>query len=397
MWIGIDDTDSRDGGCTTFICFEFVCRLYEKGYCLTRFPRLIRLNPQVPWKTRGNGAIAVDVAKNGGEKVSFARRENRMLFLDPHAKDDNVNRKEVTGILEEVLDEYAELDASDTNPAYVVSSHQFPNDFYQQAVHEMVQIENAVSIIESSDGSYTLMKNGRGVIGATAAISWDEKMDHTYELISYRKQSKWKTPRFVDDDSVIMMDLGKLQELTGRPDAASFVEVAALCAGCPIEDIVAQIKAKVPGTSVIALQNVVNQRMSSVRFVQKLALSISLVILVTASAMVGLSMLSAVNERTRDIGILRSLGYSRSQVFLIFCVEAGLIGIVAGVIGYLAGYGLSIKALEYLSFADGARPLFSVAQLIVCATIFPLITISSALYPAWKGAPIEPSQALVSL
>lgn len=200
-----------------------------------------------------------------------------------------------------------------------------------------------------------------------------------------------------DDDSVIMMDLSKLQELTGRPDAASFVEVAALCAGCPIEDIVAQIKAKVPGTSVIALQNVVNQRMSSVRFVQKLALSISLVILVTASAMVGLSMLSAVNERTRDIGILRSLGYSRSQVFLIFCVEAGLIGIVAGVIGYLAGYGLSIKALEYLSFADGARPLFSVSQLIICAAIFPLITIASALYPAWKGASIEPSQALVSL
>ena len=200
-----------------------------------------------------------------------------------------------------------------------------------------------------------------------------------------------------DDDSVIMMDLGRLQELTSQPDAASFVEVAALCAGCPIEDIVAQIQTNVPGSSVIALQNVVNQRKSSVRFVQKLALSISLVILITASAMVGLSMLSAVNERTRDIGILRSLGYSKSQVFLIFCVEAGLIGIVAGVAGYIAGYGLSIEALDYLSLTDGARPLFSVFQLAVCATIFPLITIFSALYPAWKGASIEPSQALVSL
>lgn len=200
-----------------------------------------------------------------------------------------------------------------------------------------------------------------------------------------------------DDDSVIMMDLGRLQEMTAQPDAVSFVEVAALCAGCPIEDIVAQIQTNIPGTSVIALQNIVNQRMSSVRFVQKLALSISLVILVTASAMVGLSMLSAVNERTKDIGILRSLGYSKSHVFLIFCVEAGIIGILAGVAGYMAGYGISLKALDYLALADGARPLFSIAQLAVCATVFPLITILSALYPAWKGASIDPSQALVSL
>ena len=200
-----------------------------------------------------------------------------------------------------------------------------------------------------------------------------------------------------DDDSVILMDLSKLQELVAQPEAVSFVEVAALCAGCPIEDIVAQIQTNLPKTSVIALQNVVNQRMSSVRFVQKLALSISLVILITASAMVGLSMLSAVNERKKDIGILRSLGYGKKRVFLIFCLEAAIIGGLAGTIGYLAGYGISLKALEYLNLTDVARPLFSLSQLAFCALVFPLITVLSALYPAWKGSSIEPSQALVSL
>lgn len=200
-----------------------------------------------------------------------------------------------------------------------------------------------------------------------------------------------------DDDSVILMDLGRLQAMLNQPDRVSFVEVAALCSGCPIEDIVAQIQTNLPKTSVIALQNVVNQRMSSVRFVQKLALSISLVILVTASAMVGLSMLSAVNERRKDIGILRSLGYGKSRIFIIFCLEAGLIGALAGAIGYLVGYGASLKALDFLTLADGVRPLFSIVQLALCMTIFPLITILSALYPAWKGASIEPSRALISL
>ena len=200
-----------------------------------------------------------------------------------------------------------------------------------------------------------------------------------------------------DDDSVILMDLGRLQEMLGQPDVISFVEVSALCAGCPIEDIVAQIQTNLPKTSVIALQNIVNQRMSSVHFVQKLALSISLVILVTASAMVGLSMLSSVNERRKDIGILRSLGYGKSRVFMIFCLEAGLIGARAGGFGYLVGFGASLKTLELLTLADGARPVFSFAQLAICVSVFPLITILSALYPAWRGASIEPSQALVSL
>lgn len=200
-----------------------------------------------------------------------------------------------------------------------------------------------------------------------------------------------------DDDSVILTDLGVLQKLTGRPGAASFVEVAALCAGCPIEDIVTQIRHNLPTASVTALQDVVNQRMVSVHFVQKLALSISVVILITASAMIGLSMLSAVNERKKDIGILRSLGYSKSRVFMIFCMEAGLIGALAGLVGYLTGFSASIKALEFLSLADGIRPLFSVSQLIVTVAAFGLIAILSALYPAWKGAATEPSTALTAL
>lgn len=200
-----------------------------------------------------------------------------------------------------------------------------------------------------------------------------------------------------DDDSVVFMDIGLLQALLNRPGATSFIEVSALCSGCPIEDIVSQIKTNLPNTSVKALQDVVNQRMASVHYVQKLAFSISMVILVTAAAMVGLSMLSAVNERKKDIGILRSLGYAKSRIFLIFCLEAGMIGALAGVIGYLGGYGASFRALEMLSLADGVRPHFSAGHLALTALVFGAIAVMAALYPSWKGATVEPSSALISL
>jgi len=200
-----------------------------------------------------------------------------------------------------------------------------------------------------------------------------------------------------DDDRVIFMDLTALQHLLGKPDEVSFVEVAALCAGCPIEDIVGQIRANLPGADIKALQNIVDQRMESVHFVQNLALFVSIVILVTAAAMVALSMLSAVNERKKDIGILRSLGYAKLQVFLIFCVEAGMIGLLSGGAGYLAGYGASFKALELLALTEGFRPVFSVGQMLLTSAVFGGVAVAAALYPAWKGSVIEPSEALVSL
>jgi len=137
--------------------------------------------------------------------------------------------------------------------------------------------------------------------------------------------------------------------------------------------------------------------MASINFVQRLVLSISLVILVTGAAMVGLSMLSAVNERKKDIGLLRSLGYGKRQVFLIFCFEAAFIGLIAGLIGYLSGFGASFKALDILTLSDGAKPVFALAHLLLTCGLVGLVAVLAALYPAWKGSTVEPSQALVSL
>lgn len=200
-----------------------------------------------------------------------------------------------------------------------------------------------------------------------------------------------------DDDTVIFLELGALQQLVNRPGATSFIEVAALCAGCPIEDIVTQLQEALPGVEVKALQQVVNQRMASIHFVQKLAFTISGIILVTAATMVALSMLSAVNERKKDIGILRSLGYGKSQIFLIFCLEAGLIGALAGLIGYLSGFGASFRVLGFLAMAEGATPIFSLTNMLLTTALFTLVTVVAACYPALKGAKIEPSAALVAL
>jgi tRNA(Ile2)-agmatinylcytidine synthase len=59
--IGFDDTDSPRKGCTTHIAALLVEKLEKLGAIFTDYPNLIRLNPNVPWKTRGNGALCLRI------------------------------------------------------------------------------------------------------------------------------------------------------------------------------------------------------------------------------------------------------------------------------------------------------------------------------------------------
>ena len=59
MHIGLDDTDSTKGGCTTYLTAVLIEKLEKFNVQFIDYPGLIRLNPNVPWKTRGNGALCL--------------------------------------------------------------------------------------------------------------------------------------------------------------------------------------------------------------------------------------------------------------------------------------------------------------------------------------------------
>ena len=58
IYVGIDDTDSPDGMCTTYLCMDLIKKLKKEGYIIEGYPRLIRLNPFARFKTRGNGGVS---------------------------------------------------------------------------------------------------------------------------------------------------------------------------------------------------------------------------------------------------------------------------------------------------------------------------------------------------
>lgn len=183
LWIGIDDTDSRKGGCTTYIGAKLLRRIRDEGYNIIGYPRLVRLNPNCPYKTRGNAAIALAVEADTIEP-----------FED---------------IVSSIIEEYAELEAEGTDPGAALLLGE-PNyelkEYYWHVVRDISTKEEAEKIARQNKVRLLEWNTGRGIIGALASIGADLTRDKTYELIAHRKKEYWGTVRSFDPESVWEMD-----------------------------------------------------------------------------------------------------------------------------------------------------------------------------------------------
>mgnify|MGYP000906271590 CR=1 FL=1 len=80
--LGIDDTDSNEGMCTTYLTTLILEELMKKNIIMTDYPNLIRLNPNIPWKTRGNASLCLRF-KSDKPKIIFkiAKKNSCREFL----------------------------------------------------------------------------------------------------------------------------------------------------------------------------------------------------------------------------------------------------------------------------------------------------------------------------
>jgi ABC-type antimicrobial peptide transport system permease subunit len=124
--------------------------------------------------------------------------------------------------------------------------------------------------------------------------------------------------------------------------------------------------------------------------------------LLVASIGIANTMIMAIYERTREIGVLKALGASEGDVLRLFLTEAGLIGVIGGVFGVLAGWllglGLDWVIHQYLESEKLfiPAPFFVVTpELIIGALVFAAIVgLLAGLYPAARAGRLDPLAAL---
>jgi len=186
MHIGLDDTDSTRKGCTTHIAALLLEKLQELGAEFIDYPNLIRLNPNVPWKTRGNGALCIRIRYN-----------------------ENIEDKMKETVIDTV-EEHADLDFKGTNPGVVFfKAAKIPRKvriFAKNTTTGIVTLKEALMLSKKFEAEAVGFKDCRGIIGALAAIGENLQGDHTYEILAYRVPENYGLKRRVDEDSIFAMD-----------------------------------------------------------------------------------------------------------------------------------------------------------------------------------------------
>lgn len=190
--IGFDDIDSPFGGCTTDFVSRLVMNWYKRKYLeFIDYPNLIRLCPGVPWKTRGNGAVV----------------------LRFKVRDEDVAYELFDEAVSEAYEYVSAFKHPKSGPAVVLYIGSIDDNLKwlgRKAVWDLVPLDLVQRIIDKLGDRVKVECIGsirRGVIGALSSIGNTlMETDYTYELIVYRRQEYWGTPRRVDCNSVKEMD-----------------------------------------------------------------------------------------------------------------------------------------------------------------------------------------------
>jgi tRNA(Ile2)-agmatinylcytidine synthase len=180
--VGIDDTDSSRGWCTTYLAFRIAADLHDE-ISVVPYPRLVRLNPNIPFKTRGNAAVC----------------------LHFEAPDPDRAFRLLCGKLEELSD----VEGGANSGLVFLSDAGLAPSFkplYRRALSQVVNPAGVRSSLNERGIRHHTLGNGMGLVGAAAALGFDESDDHTFELISYRGRGAWGTERALDASSVKEMD-----------------------------------------------------------------------------------------------------------------------------------------------------------------------------------------------
>lgn len=199
MFVAADDTDSMRGNCTTYLASEIIRVVSENGWDIIGYPCLVRLNPAIPWKTRGNGSLVMEFGKGCGQKFFIGNYSGKPLFAYSEKTDEEPD----IGFLEKIISPIVERfhDPDDSDPGILISSVKPDYSFYRNGVTRVVGRSSVEAEIERIHATKMEWGCGRGIIGCVCGMAWVPD-DFTFELLTYRPSERWGTKRIYNKDTV---------------------------------------------------------------------------------------------------------------------------------------------------------------------------------------------------
>ncbi len=203
------------------------------------------------------------------------------------------------------------------------------------------------------------------------------------------------------DDSQVYMPLDVMRELFDDKDGVSFVW-AKVSEGGDVDEAAGKITESLKRVrskesfTVVTPEQLLEQLGTVLGILQAVLVGIAGISLLVGSVGIASSMYTSVVERTRDIGIMKAIGASNREITSIFLIEAGLVGLVGGVIGVFIGFGIA-RIISFGAAKAGFTflKIFVEPRFIALGLAFAVIVgMASGFFPAMQAARLKPVDAL---
>ena len=219
----------------------------------------------------------------------------------------------------------------------------------------------------------------------------------TFEVVGFLKANDSA------DDMTIFLPLSVVQE-TFRPDDGNMISYMS----AKVDDVmnIPQLEADIHAVAAVQVstdEQLLGSVMTIVSSVNVTLQLVAAVSLIAAAFGIINTMMTAITERRREIGILRAIGGKRGTIFKIFMLESGLYGLFGGIVGVITGLVASVfiapmitqgTAGELLKGANLEAINIDVTVIATAIGLSLIIAVLSGLYPAWKASELTPVEAI---
>jgi putative ABC transport system permease protein len=294
-----------------------------------------------------------------------------------------------------VLRTMNDLDNS-TNSSNTSNSSSTSNKGDFRSMTTLIGIDkNAISMddIVITNGSVFSSEN-EVIIGKSAAERTNKTIGSTISISNqtFKIVGIYETGNFMDDNGIVM-SLNKLQNLTGDTGKVSLILVKANN-GTNADDLATTIQNKFSNELTTSTSLSGMERMNQgLNIINTGSWAVSLLAILVGGVIVVITMMKAVTERTREIGVLRAIGWSKKRIMKMIIGESLLLALIAIAIGLVISIGV-VELMSITQLIPGIMPTFSVLLILKGIGVAFFLGIIGGIYPAYRASRLEPTEAL---
>jgi len=249
--------------------------------------------------------------------------------------------------------------------------------------------ESAIKHFNITEGE-GLSATRQAIIGRLTAESMDRKVGDTLDLVGsrYRIVGIYETGTPLEDTGVVI-SLREAQALLGRPRQSTFLGIE-LRDPRQVDSVLRELEARFPEITVSTTAEFA-ETIPDFRALDAILGGVSFLAVLVGGVGVMNTIFMSVFERTREIGVLRALGWRKRRILAMIMQESVLLSLVAGLLGILVGIGFGHAFRPLLAYLVPHYPPDLIVRALVLALALGTI---AGLLPAWWASRLDPLEAL---